>query len=101
MGLTAAFVPFGEIADMMVLGTLVAFIFVCWGAYRLKLVNNFVSWTGILACTLLAFNLNPLVLKVYSISCPLGLLIYFLYGFRKSKLAATASAPAITTSIGS
>ncbi len=87
VGLTAAFVPFGEIADIMVLGTLVAFVFVCSGAIRLKLVPPAIAWFGILGCTILAFNLNPLVLQVYSISCPLGLLIYFLYGFRKSKLA--------------
>ncbi len=91
MGLTAAFVPFGEIADMMVLGTLIAFIFVCLGAIRLKLVHPSIAWFGILGCTLLAFNLNPLVLKVYSFSCPLGLLIYFLYGYRKSKLSLTIS----------
>jgi amino acid transporter len=86
VGITAALVPFGEIADMMVLGTLVAFIFVCFGALRLKIVNPFITCFGILGCVLLAFNLNPLVLKVYSISCPVGLLVYFLYGFRKSKL---------------
>ncbi len=87
MGITAALVPFGEIADMMVLGTLIAFIFVCIGATRLKLVHPAIAGFGILGCTLLAFNLNPLVLKVYSVSCPIGLLIYFWYGFRKSKLS--------------
>ena len=88
MGATAAFVPFGEIADMMVLGTLVAFVFVCWGAFKLKLVHPAVAMFGLLGCVLLAFNLNPLVLKVYSITCPAGLLIYFIYGFHKSKLVA-------------
>jgi len=87
VGTTAAFVPFGEIADMMVLGTLVAFIFVCLGALRLKIAHPLVAWFGLLGCILLAFNLNPLVLKVYSITCPLGLLFYFVYGFHKSKLA--------------
>ncbi len=89
MGLTAALVPFGEIADMMVLGTLVAFIFVCLGALRLKIVNPLIAWLGILGCGILACNLNPLVLKVYSFTCPLGLLFYFIYGFHKSKLAKT------------
>ena len=46
-----------------------------------------VCWFGILGCVLLAFNLNPLVLKVYSITCPAGLFLYFIYGFHKSKLA--------------
>ena len=93
MGAIAAFVSFGEIADMMVLGTLVAFIFVCFGAIRLKLVHPVIAWFGLLGCVLLAFHLNPLVLKVYSVSCPLGLLFYFMYGFHKSKLA---NAPANT-----
>ena len=35
----AGFVPFGQITDMMVLGTLIAFMFVGIGATRLKLVN--------------------------------------------------------------
>jgi len=91
MGATAAFVPFGEIADMMVLGTLVAFIAVCWGAFKLKLVNPAISLPGALGCILLAFNLNPLVLKVYSITCPFGLFLYFIYGFHKSKLAQNKS----------
>ena len=87
MGIIAALVPFGEIADMMVLGTLIAFIFVCLGAIRLKLVHPFIAWFGIFGCALLALNLNPLVLRVYSFTCPFGLLVYFLYGFHKSKLA--------------
>ncbi len=97
MGATAAFVPFGEIADMMVLGTLVAFVFVCWGAFKLKLVHPAVAWLGMLGCILLAFNLNPLVLKVYSITCPAGLFLYFIYGFHKSKLAASAFIKALSS----
>lgn len=91
MALTAALVPFGEIADMMVLGTLIAFIFVCLGAFRLKLVHPFISIAGALGCLILAFNLNPLVLKVYSFSCPFGLLIYFGYSRGHSKLVQATS----------
>ncbi len=46
VALTAGFVPFGDIADMMVLGTLVAFVFVCVGAFRLKLVNPVLAIAG-------------------------------------------------------
>ncbi len=91
VAITAALVPFGEIADMMVLGTLIAFVFVCFGAFRLKIVNPLIAWLGLIGCLVLAFNLNPLVLKLYLVSCPLGLLFYFLYGFRKSKLRHAAS----------
>ena len=85
----AGLVPFGEIADMMVLGTLVAFFAVCIGAFRLKLVSPIISVAGALGCALLALNLSPLVLQVYMVTCPLGLLIYFAYGRRHSKLAAS------------
>lgn len=87
MAIIAGFIPFGEIADMMVLGTLVAFIFVSIGALRLKLVNPAIAIAGGLGCLILAFNLNPLVLKVYAITCPVGLLIYFFYGIKNSKMA--------------
>jgi basic amino acid/polyamine antiporter, APA family len=86
VALTAGLVPFGEIADMMVLGTLIAFIFVCLGAWRLKLVNPILAVIGAIACSILALKLNPLVLKVYSITCPVGLIIYFTYSMRHSKL---------------
>lgn len=92
VGLMAGFVPFEDVSDMMVLGTLVAFVFVCLGAWRVKLVHPLISFVGMLGCLVLAFNLNPLVLKVYCVSCPVGLLIYFLYGRKHSKLAGAASA---------
>jgi APA family basic amino acid/polyamine antiporter len=86
VAVTAGLVPFGEIADMMVLGTLVAFIFVCAGATRLKLVNPVLGIVGLIACAILAAKLNPLVLQVYSVSCPVGLIIYFAYSRHHSKL---------------
>jgi APA family basic amino acid/polyamine antiporter len=88
---TAALVPFGQITDMMVLGTLVAFIFVCAGAVRLKLVSPLLGFLAAACCLFLALKLNPLVLKVYAVSCPVGLIIYFLYGRHHSKLRVTAS----------
>lgn len=87
VGLIAGFVPFEEVSDIMVLGTLVAFVFVCLGAMRLKLVNLLIGGIGAIGCLILALNLNPMVLVVYSISCPTGLLIYFTYSFHHSKLA--------------
>jgi len=82
----AGFVPFSSIADMMVLGTLVAFVLVCIGAMRLKLVNPIIAITGAVSCTVLAFNLEPMVLTVYSCTLPAGLLIYAFYGYHHSKL---------------
>lgn len=82
----AGFMPFGEIADMMVLGTLIAFVFVCMGAMRMKLVNPILAITGMVGCTILASKLNEVVLHAYAITCPIGLLIYAAYGYRNSKL---------------
>lgn len=86
IGLFAGFVPFETVSDIMVLGTLIAFFFVCIGALRLKLVNPIVPIMGALGCAGLAFNLDPIVLIVYCFTCPVGLVIYFLYGFKHSKL---------------
>ncbi|MBZ0185420.1 MAG: amino acid permease [Candidatus Obscuribacterales bacterium] len=86
VALIAGFMDFTDIADMMVLGTLVAFTFVCLGALRLKLVNPILTIVGAICCVVLACHLNEIVLKAYAITCPVGLLIYAIYGFRHSKL---------------
>jgi len=91
VGVMAAFVPFGDIAEMMVLGTLVAFMFVCLGALRLKLVNPLVGLCGLVGCAVLAAHLGAMVLKVYCVTLPVGLVIYFLYGRKHSKLAARSN----------
>ena len=86
VGLMAGFVPFGDIAEMMVLGTLVAFIFVCIGAMRMKLVSPLIALPGAIGCTILTAFLGDLVLKTYCITLPVGLVIYFLYGRKHSRL---------------
>lgn len=87
VGAFAGFVPFEKVTEIMVLGTLVAFTFVCLGAIRLKLVNLLVGLTGAVGCIVLAANLDPIVWQVYAVTCPLGLLFYFLYGRNHSRLA--------------
>jgi amino acid transporter len=91
VGSMAAFVPFGEITDMMVLGTLVAFILVCLGALRLKIVHPAVALIGAIGCTILACNLGHTVYVVASCSLPIGLVIYFCYGRKHSKLNVPSS----------
>jgi APA family basic amino acid/polyamine antiporter len=95
----AGFVPFGQITDMMVLGTLIAFMFVGIGAVRLKLVHPAIGIFAALGCAVLAKYLNPLVLQVYCVSCPVGLIIYFTYGFKHSKLRRQQEAAAIPTQV--
>lgn len=104
VGLTAGFVPFESVTDIMVLGTLLAFIFVCIGAIRLNIVNPVIGVLGAVGCALLSAFLDPLVWKVFCITCPIGLVIYFTYGYKHSKLAAgpagTQPAPVVTQEAG-
>lgn len=95
----AGFLPFGEIAHMMVLGTLIAFVFVCVGAIRLKLLNPILPAIGAVCCIILASQLDDMVLKVYGITCPLGLLIYAFYGYKHSKLRNTVIADEASDSV--
>ncbi len=83
----AGFMEFSGITHMMVLGTLVAFSFVCIGALRLKAVHPLIGLAGLVGCVTLACNLEHNVLIAYGITCPLGLLIYWAYGYKHSKLA--------------
>ncbi len=101
VALIAGLVPFGEIADMMVLGTLVAFIFVGIGALRLKLVNPIVAIISAVGCLVLCFHLGETVLKVYCVSLPVGLIIYSLYGYKHSKLAARNKAASAVSELSS
>ncbi len=87
--LFAGVVPFAEISEMMVLGTLVAFLAVGAGSLRLpgKTWVDYLSATVVIVCSIgLVFYLNPMVRQVYLVSCPVGLVIYFAYGYRHSKL---------------
>ena len=52
----------------------------------MKLVHPLFGAVGALGCIILALNLQPIVLQVYSITCPIGLIIYFAYGYHHSKL---------------
>ncbi len=88
----AGFMEFSGITHMMVLGTLVAFSFVCIGAMRLKAVSPLVAIPGLVGCVTLACNLEHNVLIAYGITCPIGLLIYFFYGYKHSKLARAEAA---------
>lgn len=86
----AGAVPFAEISEMMVLGTLVAFLAVGVGSLRLPdstWVDYFSAFVVSVCSIALIFYLNSMVRQVYLISCPLGLLIYFAYGFHHSRLS--------------
>jgi len=98
VGLFAAFVPGSVAGDLTSFGTLFAFVLVCAGVWimRVKRPNMerpfrtpmapVVSILGVLICTAMIIALDVETLKVAGYWMAAGLVIYFLYGKRNSKL---------------
>jgi APA family basic amino acid/polyamine antiporter len=106
VGLFAAFVPEDIVGDMTSIGTLFAFVLVCIGTWVMRvkepaLPRQFrvplvplVSTLGVLVCAAMIFGLgwpNWLRLGVWLV---IGLVIYFSYGVKHSKVHAPAAAAA-------
>jgi basic amino acid/polyamine antiporter, APA family len=98
VGLFAAFVPGDIVGDMTSIGTLFAFILVCAGIWIMRVKNPeiprqfktpfvpLVPILGILVCSAMIFGLgwpNWVRLGIWMI---IGVVIYFAYGIKKSKL---------------
>lgn len=98
VGLFASFVPGDIVGDMTSIGTLFAFILVCAGIWILRITNPeiprkfktplvpLVPILGIIVCGAMIFGLgwvNWVRLLIWMI---IGLVLYFIYGIRKSKL---------------
>ncbi len=98
VGLIAAFVPASIISDMTVIGTLFAFVLVCFGIIILRKTNPSIPrpfrtpWVpvipalGILVCTGLMYTLGPANWLRLIIWLIIGVFIYFSYGVKNSKL---------------
>ncbi len=98
VGVFAAFVPGSVVGDMTSIGTLFAFILVCAGVIILRKTNPelprqfktpwvpFVPALGIIVCFLMILGLGWTNWLRLIIWMGLGLVIYFLYGIKKSKL---------------
>src|SRR6266404_4131142 len=104
-GLLAAFVPADIVGEMTSIGTLFAFVLVCIGVWLLRRRRPdlerafkvpavpFVSTAGVLVCGAMIYGLgwtNWLRLLVW---LAIGLVFYFTYGRRHSKVQAMAAAP--------
>jgi APA family basic amino acid/polyamine antiporter len=98
VGVTAMFTSIDEMVDLTNIGTLFAFILVCLGilvlrkreperprAFKTPLVP-FLPILGVLACVYLIFGLPWVTWIRFGGWLALGMAIYFMYGFRKSKL---------------
>lgn len=88
-----------EVASLVNIGTLAAFILVCAGVLILRITQPlaprpfktpFVPWfpiLGILSCGYLMVSLPLLTWERFIIWMTIGLMIYFLYGAKRSKLS--------------
>jgi basic amino acid/polyamine antiporter, APA family len=103
VGLMAAFLPLRILAELVNIGTLLAFVIVCAAVLIMRRTNPdaerpfrapfvpLVPILGILTCTLLMFSLpweNWLRLVIWLV---IGLVIYMLYGRRHSVLTRVAN----------
>jgi basic amino acid/polyamine antiporter, APA family len=99
VALIAAFLPLNELAELVNIGTLFAFVLVAVGVVILRrtrpdLPRSFrVPWVpvipvlSVLASVYLMLNLPALTWIRFLIWMALGLVVYFLYGHRRSRLA--------------
>src|SRR5690606_31707404 len=98
MMLIAGFVPLNELAELVNIGTLAAFVMVCVGVIVLRktrpdLHRPFVTPFGIvlpvlgaLSCGALMFFLPAITWVRFGIWLAIGIAVYFLYSIRHSKL---------------
>jgi APA family basic amino acid/polyamine antiporter len=98
MAIMAGFMPLGALAELVNIGTLSAFILVCFGVMVLRKTRpdmprpfripfgNLIPVLGVLSCgALIAFLPTETHLR-FIIWLLLGFVIYFSYGYRKSSL---------------
>lgn len=98
VGLIAAFVPAEVVGNMTVIGTLFAFVLVCAGIIVLRRTNPTIErpfktpWVpvipilGILVCGGLMYAQAGMVWLRLIVWLLIGIVIYFLYGIKNSKL---------------
>lgn len=94
----AGFVPIQDIAELVNIGTLAAFVIVCAAVIALRVThpdlprpfklpwNPFIPALGIIFCVYLILNLSSVTWWRFFIWMIIGLIIYFFYGRRNSLL---------------
>ncbi|HLW70370.1 MAG TPA: amino acid permease [Candidatus Binataceae bacterium] len=104
VGLTAGLVPIKEIAELTNIGTLFAFVLVCFGIWILRHVEPelerpfrtplvpLVPILGVGSCLLMMFGLGEVTWLRFVLWMAVGLAIYFAYGRFHSNVAIEAAA---------
>ncbi|MBX9690790.1 MAG: amino acid permease, partial [Cyanobacteria bacterium] len=92
------FIDIGQAAELTNIGTLAAFIIVCGGVLLLRKTSAdharpfrcplvpFVPYAGIFFCFVLMLSLPVVTWIRFAVWMGLGALVYFLYGFKHSRL---------------
>ncbi len=95
----AGFIPLGELAELVNIGTLAAFVLVCLGVIALRIsqphlhrpfknpLNPVFPLMGAVSCGALMAFLPPLTWIRFAVWLVLGLIVYFSYSMHHSKLA--------------
>lgn len=101
MALIAGLMPLGDLAELVNIGTLAAFVLVCFGVIVLRIrqpdlhrpfrapMNPIFPVLGMLSCGALMGFLPSLTWLRFGIWLVLGLIVYFVYSMQHSKLAQT------------
>ena len=101
MALIAGLIPLGDLAELVNIGTLAAFVLVCFGVVVLRInqpelprpfrspFNSLFPILGMLSCGALMLFLPKATWVRFLIWLALGLIIYFSYSKQHSKLAQT------------
>lgn len=99
----AGFVPLGELAELVNIGTLAAFVLVCFGVIMLRItrphlhrpfknpLNPVFPLLGMLSCGALMAFLPATTWIRFAVWMAIGVAIYFSYSMRHSALARTAA----------
>jgi APA family basic amino acid/polyamine antiporter len=104
VGLMASFIPLGILAELVNIGTLLAFVIVCIAVLIMRYIHPQAErpfrcpWSpvvpvlGVLLCLVLMFSLPPANWLRLLVWMGIGIIIYFLYGRHHSVMARRSAA---------